>query len=122
VSSRAFAENFIGSAYRAVEIEFDDGLCLADGGQLAFEVGVAELLLGDVGGVLDNLDHAAASVGDRVVRSLDPDFPIVLAKPLVLPRVVLATRSFCQKERYSGLAACRRLDEHAVMLARDLVQ
>ena len=39
-----------------VDVEFDDRLRLADGGELAFVVRGAQLLLGDVGGVFDHLE------------------------------------------------------------------
>ena len=39
-----------------VDIELDDGLGLADGGELALVVRRAQLLLGDVGGVFDHFE------------------------------------------------------------------
>ncbi len=39
-----------------VDIEFDDRLGLADGGELSFVIRRAQLLLGDVGGVFDHFD------------------------------------------------------------------
>ena len=39
-----------------VDIEFDDGLGLADGRELSFVIRRSQLLLGDVGGVFDHLD------------------------------------------------------------------
>ena len=54
------------------------------------EIGSLELLLGDVGGVLDDLEGLAVLIEDRVVGGLDPDLLAALADPLVLGRLVFA--------------------------------
>ncbi len=74
----------IGSADRAVEVEFDDGLRLADGGELALPVRLNEHLLCDIHRVLDDFEGPAAQVENGEVRRLDPDGSAVLGHALVL--------------------------------------
>ena len=88
--SQGGQEIVVGGDDRAVDVELDHGLGLADGGDLAGVVGVLQLLLGHVRGILDDLERLAVEVEDRVVRGLDPDLLAPLADPLVFRRLVLA--------------------------------
>ena len=112
-------EVVVDRADRAVEFELDDRLRLADGRELAFEIRVAQFLLGDVGGVLDDLERLAVHVRDRVVRRLDPDFPAALADALVtadvgfaavelLPERAVFGARWRSRSRRTGCDACRR--------------
>ena len=83
-------EIVVGVEDLAVERELDDRLRLVDRRELAFEIRVAQLLLGDVGCELDDLERLAAAVEDRIVAGLNPDFLAALADPLVLAGVELA--------------------------------
>ena len=60
-------EVVVGRDDRAVHVELDHRLGLADRADLSGEVGVAQLLLGDVRGVLDHLEGLAVGIHDRVV-------------------------------------------------------
>ncbi len=75
-----------------------------------------QLLGGDVGGDLDNLDRLATA-HDRVIGRLDPDFLAALADALILLLVEVAGGEF----RPERLIVCRfhkcRFNEHAVMFA-----
>src|SRR6202012_4530813 len=81
-----------------------------------------DFLRGDVGGELDHLERLALAVEDRVVGSLDPDFPAALADPLVLRGLELTAVKLGPEFAVGAAVACRRLDEHAVMLALDFLQ
>ena len=62
----------------ALHVEFDHGLRLADGADLAFVFGIAHFQGRDVGGELDDFVGLAVGVEDRVVGSIDPDFAAIL--------------------------------------------
>src|SRR6202007_1161430 len=53
---------------------------------------------------------------------LDPDFPAALADPLVLRGLELTAVKLGPEFAVGAAVACRRLDEHAVMLALDFLQ
>ena len=79
-------EILVGGDDRAVHVELDHGLRPADRRDLAGVFHALDLLRGDVGGELDDLERLAVGVEDRVVGRLDPDFLAALAEALVLRR------------------------------------
>ena len=83
-------EIVVGGDDRAVQVEFDDGLGLADGGDLALVIGVLQLGGGDVRGELDDFERLAVEVEDGVVGGLNPDFLAALADALVFRRLEFA--------------------------------
>ena len=107
---------------RPVDVEFDDRLRLADGGELAFVVRGAQLLFGDVGGVFDHLDEFAVRIRDRIVGSLHPDFPSILAHAPVLAAVEFTTCQLVPQRAILGAAARSGIDQHAVVLSANLVE
>ena len=112
----------VGAQDVALEVELDHRLALADGGDLAGHVGVAQLLGADVGGVLHHLEGLALGVEDRVVAGLDPDFLAALAVALVLAGVVLAAPQPRPERAVFLAASVRGIDEHRVVLAAHLLQ
>ncbi len=89
VAQRA-EEVVVGGDDRAVHLELDHRLRLADRRDLAGVVGALDLLRGDVGREFDDLERLAAAVEDRVVGRLDPDLLAALADPLVFGGLVFA--------------------------------
>ena len=85
--------------------ELDHRLRLADGRNLAFEIGVAQLLRRDVDGELDHLEGFAVRIEDRIIGRLDPDFAPALADALELAAWNSPRRSLSQNAAYSALAA-----------------
>ena len=115
-------EVVIGGDDRAVQVELDHRLGLADGGDLALEIGVLQLGGGDIRGELDDLERLAVEVEDRVVGGLDPDFLAALADALVLRGLELAVVEVAPELLVFRAVPVGRLDKHAVVLALDLVQ
>ena len=83
-------EVLVGGDDRAVQVELDDRLGLADGGDLALVIRVLQLGGGDIGGELDDLERLAVEVEDRVVGGLNPDLLAALADALVFRGLELA--------------------------------
>ena len=83
---------------------------------------VAELLLGDVGGELDDGGDVTVVVEHRVVGRLNPDLAPALAVALVLGRLVLAAVQGLPELPVLGALAVHVVDEHAVVLPDDLVE
>src|ERR1700676_760311 len=115
--AQSFQEVVVGGEDGSVHAEFDDRLRLADGRNLALEVGLDQLLLGDVGGVLYDLERLAVEVEDRVVRSLDPNFPAALADAFVFGRVVFAAVQLGPEFFVGGALFVSLIHEKAVVLA-----
>ena len=80
------AEILVRSDDGAVELELDHGLGAADGGDLASFRHAADLLRGDIGRDLDDLDRLAVAVKHRIIGRLDPDLAAALRDPLELAR------------------------------------
>ncbi len=115
-------EVLIGGNDGAVEIEFNDRLRAADGGNLARILHAADFLRRDVGGELDDFHRLAGVIHDRIVGRLDPDFATALADPLVFGRLEF-TAVEAGPERLVFLAAAQlRRCEHLMMLALDFVE
>ena len=86
-------------------------------------IGGAVLLLGDVGGELDDLDRLARLVEDRIVGRLDPDLAPALGDAPVLAGLELARgRARPRTARIRRSRGIGRIDEHAVVLADDLAR
>ena len=116
------AEIRVGGADGAVHVEFDHRLRFADRVDLAVIVGGLQLLRGDVGGELDDLERLAGLVEDRIVGGEDPDLLAALAEPLVFGGFVLAAVQPRPELAIGGAVAIFRHHEHAVVLALDLVE
>ncbi len=115
-------EVLVGGDDGAVHVELDHRLRTVDRGDLAGVFHAVDLLRGDVGGELDDADRLAVLVHDRVVGGLDPDLAAALGDTLVLCGLVLAAIE-ARPERAIIVAVARgRVDEHAVVLAPDLVE
>src|SRR5262249_41335656 len=71
---------------------------------------------------LDNLPKPPVEVEDRVVRGFDPDNLAALAEALVLRRLIGAAVEVFPKPPILGALLVSGVDEHAVMLASDLVE
>ena len=83
-SSRARCRKFcVGGDDGAVQLELDHGLRAVDRRDLAGVLHAADLLRGDVGRELDDLDRLAVAVEHRIVGRLDPDLLAALADALV---------------------------------------
>ncbi len=106
----------------ALQIELDDGLDPVDRFALAFVVGIAQGLFGDVGGVLDDLAGLAVGAEHRVVRGADPDFAPGLVAALELAGMHLALAQVRPEQRVFGRRHVGRIAEQAVMLAQQLVE
>ena len=115
-------EVLVGVTDRAVERELDHRLRLADGGELALVIGVAQLLLGDIGRVFDDLVGLAVAVEDRIVAGPDPDFLAALADALVLARIEFAAAELLPEQPVFGGLAVAWFSEHAVVLAFDFLE
>ena len=120
--AKGFGEVLVGVEDGAVQRKFDDGLGLADRGQLAFVIGGLLLGSGDVGGVLDHLKGLALQIEDRVVGRLNPDLAAILGEPLVLAHVKLAAAQLGPERLVFGATALARRDKHRVVLALNLIQ
>ena len=79
-------EILVGGDDGAVEVEFDDGLGLADGVDLALVVRFLQLLAVMSVAILHHLERPAVAVEDRVVGRLNPDLLAALADALVFAR------------------------------------
>src|SRR5277367_54132 len=106
----------------AVHVELDYGLRLPDRGNLARKIGGAQLLFGDVGRKLDDLEGLLLLVKNGIVAREDPDLLAALADALVLRRGVFATIEFGPEFPIFGTVAHGRFGKHAVMLALDFRQ
>ncbi len=107
---------------RAVHLELNHRLRLADGFNLSGKIGAARLLLGNVGRIFDNLDRRTVEIENRVVGGLKPDCLSTFAQPLELAGFVLTTlQSFPERLVFRTLLG-GVIDEQTVMLAHDLVQ
>ena len=115
-------EVLIGRDDGAVEIELDHRLGAADRGNLSGILEAANLACGDVGRELDDLHRLAGLVDDRIVGRLDPDLAAALAEPLVLGGLIFAATETCPELAIGRAAALFRHDEHAMVLAFDLVE
>ena len=93
-----------------------------DRGDLAGVFHALDLLRGDVGGELDDPDRLAVCVEDRIVGGMDPDFAAALAEAPVLRGLELAAVQAGPEFAIGRALALGRVDEHAVMLALDLVE
>ena len=98
-------EVVVGGDDRAVHVELDDRLGLADGGDLALVVGVLQLRGGDIRGELDDLERLAVEVEDRVVGAPESRPPCRPCRCACIPPAwnlpSLRSRQNC---RYSALA------------------
>ena len=102
--------------------ELDHRLRLADGRELALEIGCGQLLFGDVGGIFHYLERLAAGVENRVVAGLQPDLATALGKPLVVARVEIPAAELVPEQAIFRAAPVSGIDKHAVMLAADLLK
>ena len=115
-------EIFVGSEDFSVEAEFDHGLRLADGGELALIVRALQFLLGDIGRVFHDLEWFTIQITNWVVARLNPNLPAALGNALVLIRVVLsATELFPEQPVFCALPVVW-VDEHRMVLALDLIE
>ena len=121
VAQRA-EEVVVGRDDRAVHVELDHRLGLADGLDLALEIRVLQFLLGDVGGVLDDLEGLAVEVEDRIIRRLDPNLFTAFPNALEFVGHVLTAVELFPKRLVLGALSVGLLDKHAVMLALDLLK
>src|SRR6202140_3659743 len=76
--AQSFQEVVVGGEDGSVHAEFDDRLRLADGRNLALEVGLHQLLLGYVPEIVDDLVRSAVGIQDGIVGVLDPDLSSLL--------------------------------------------
>ena len=67
-------EILIGSLNNSIEVEFDDGLRLANRFQLSLEVDVASLCFSNVSSVLHNFVWLTIGSKNGIVGRLNPDF------------------------------------------------
>ena len=116
------AEIRVGGADRAVHVEFDHRLRLPDRVDLAVIVGGLQLLRGDVGCELDDLERLAGLVEDRIVGGEDPDLLAPLPSRLYSAASILAAVQPRPEFAIGGAVAILRHHEHAVVLALDLVE
>lgn len=100
--------------------KLDNSLRLRDRCKLAGRIGRGELLRGDVGGKLDDLERLARGIQNGVVGRLDPDFLAALADPLEFGCLEFTTPQLFPEGAIIGTGRIGRLDEHAVMLPGDL--
>lgn len=94
-----------------------DEIAIDDGAQLLQQLHLG----GDIGGKLHHLVGPASSIEDRIVGGLNPDFAAALCKTPVFPRIVLAPLKARPEGSIVRARPVGRLNEHAVMLADDLV-
>ena len=113
-------EQIIGREDVAVQIELDDGLHLGNGLQLAAGIVFLLLLLGDVGGVLDDFARLALAVEDRVVAGLQPHIFALAVDAAVASAVMQACCQALPELGVLGRASGFLIDKHAVVLADDL--
>ena len=106
----------------AVHVELDHGLGAIDRSDLAGGFHAQDLLRGNVGGELDHLEGFALGIQDRIVRCLDPDLLAALGDALVLRGLKFAAVQLGPEFTVIVAVAHGRFDEHAVMLALDLVE
>ena len=106
----------------AIQFELDDGLHLGNCLQLALDVGLAVLLLGDVRGVFDDLEGLAVAVEDGVVAGLQPDLVPVLGDAAVAAGIVLALSQPLPERSVLCAVARGLIYKHAVVLALDFRQ
>ncbi len=109
------------TAERAVEIEVDDGLCLTDRRELALTLGQPQHAIGDVDGVLDDLERFAEAIEDDEVGRLYPDRLAVPADSLVLSGLSLAAAQAVPKCVIRRSIAVGLVHEHPVVLAAEVV-
>ena len=69
-----------------------------------------------------HLERFSAGVEDRVVARLDPDFSAAFGNTLVLVGIELAAAELFPEQAIFGALPVSRVDEHAVVLALDLLQ
>ncbi len=106
---------------RAVQLEFDHRLRLADRGNLCREIGVRQLLLGDVSGVVHNFERLALRVADRIVRRLNPELATVLGDAAVLARLIFAASESRPEFLVLLALSIGIVDEDTVVMADNLV-
>jgi hypothetical protein len=75
-----------------------------------------------ISGELDHLHEQPFRILDWVVGCLNPDRPATFAEPLVFGGLILTAPEHLPKRLISRTVSLVRLDEHAVMVALDLVQ
>src|SRR5262249_18228263 len=107
---------------RAVQIEGDHRLRAVDRSDLPGVLHAADLLFGNVGCEFDDADRLAVLAQDRIVGRLYPDLPATLGHALVLGDLKLAAVEPGPELAISGAVALARRNEHAVMLALDLLE
>ncbi|MNQ34134.1 hypothetical protein D3C85_475850 [compost metagenome] len=83
-------EIIVGFQHIALHVEFDHGLRLADGADLAFVFDIALFQGRDVGSELDDFIRLAVRVEDGVVGSVDPHFAPIPGAALVFALVEFA--------------------------------
>ncbi len=107
----------VGGPDRAVQIEFDHRLGLADGGELALAIGQAQHSFRHVDGVFDDFERLAAAVENGEVRGLDPHHLAVLGPSLILRRLGFTPAQLVPEQSVFRSIAHGLIDEHPVMLA-----
>ena len=112
----------VGRDDRAVQVEFNDRLRLVNRLDLTREISGLELLLGDIGGELDDLEQFVVGPDNRVVGGLNPDLFAALAETLELRRLVLTAAERLPELAILGARPVGVVDEDAVVLALDLFQ
>ncbi|MNV20918.1 hypothetical protein D3C71_1118400 [compost metagenome] len=120
--AHGFQKQLVGANDGAVEFKFDNRLHFGYRRQLPFGVGLAMLLVGNVGGVLHHLQRLPALIEDGVVGGLQPDIAAVFANTAITSGVVGALPQLVPKRRVFRGFAFSRIDEHGVMLAQHFVQ
>ena len=115
-------EIFVGIEDVAGHVEFDHGLGLADGSDLAFVLGILELAVGDHGSELDHLVGLAVVVDDGVVRRADPDFATTLADALVVATVEFTAAQLVPQGFVGAGLHVFGIAKHGMVLTLDFVQ
>ncbi len=115
-------EVFVGDDDRTVEIELDHSLRRMDRVDLAFVVGAADRLRGDVGRKHHDLERLAVAAEQRVVGRPNPDRIAALGDALVFGRLKLAAPETAPEFAIFRAVPGGGIDEHAVMLARDFAE
>ena len=74
----------VGGEYGAGGGKFDDGLGTVDRRDLSVDVDLAQPGFGNIRCELDDLDHLAGNIADRIIGGLQPDGLAAFAKALDL--------------------------------------
>lgn len=107
---------------RTIRFKLNHRLRFMDGGELAGIIGLAHFLFSDVGCDLNNLINPPPRIEHRVVGSLNPYLAPTLGEAFILAGIKRSLRQPLPECCVFRFFRLRRIDEHPVVLALDLLK